>query len=278
VSLYLVDGTFELFRCFHGAPRHRIGGQEVGAVRGLLWTLVSLLRTPDLTHVALAFDRMPRPRPGDAGADALIRGQASLAADVVRALGIVFWPAVRWQADDLLATGAARYAAEVDRLVLCSTDKDLSQCVRGQRVVLLDRIRKRETDEDGVRERFGVAPAQMPDWFALVGDPSDGLAGLPGWGPKAAGAVLTAHGRVEDIPLDPARWGVTLRGAERLAAVLAERRDEAILYRDLSILRTDLPLPQTLADLSWRGAHASLRALARDLEVEDALDAVPRWA
>jgi 5'-3' exonuclease len=288
VKVHLVDGTFELFRCFHGAPRHRLAdGREAGAVRGFLATIVSLLRKPDVTHVAIAFDAgivgAPKRMPDGAedSATALLQTQYHLAEAVVRALDLVMWPmAKRFQADDALATGAARFrrAPGVEQVVVCTTDKDLAQCVEGTRVVLLDRIRDRITDETAVREKFGVPPSRVPDYFGLVGDPSDGIPGIPGWGPKSAAAVLGRYGAVEKIPIDPDDWDVEVRGAARLAANLAARRREAILYRDLSVLRTDVPLGETLEDLEWRGAdRGAIESLAGLLDSDEVLPRVTRW-
>ena len=208
VIVHLVDGTFELFRCFHGAPRASgSDGTEVGAARGFLATIVALLA--DATHVAVAFDSVVAP-PGKAGREpeSLIAHQAPLAAEAVRSLGVTLWPSGRYQADEMLATAAARYHADeaVDQVVICSTDNDFNQCVRGERVVVLDRIRKVVTDEVAVRNRYGVAPSQVPDLFALVGDHSDGLPGVPGWGVKSAAALLRRYGTIDAVPCDPASW------------------------------------------------------------------------
>lgn len=282
MALYLVDGTMELFRCFHGAPRAaNAGGREVGAVRALFATLAALLREDDLTHAAVAFDAVVPPpgRPGTS-ADELIGSQVGLAADVVRALRVPVWPTGRYQADELLATAAYRFAADprLDRVVICSNDKDFHQCVRGHRVVTLDRIRRVVTDEPAVREKYGVAPSQIPDLFALVGDRSDGLPGVPGWGRTSASSVLRHHGTVEAIPVDPADWAVAPRGAARLAASLAERRAEALLCRDLAELRTDLPLRVELDELAWDGADRELvDSLATVLDDDSLAGRVPRW-
>jgi len=282
VKAHLVDGTVELFRCFHGAPRAAgPGGREVGAARGLLATLVALLAEPDVSHVAVAFDSVVAP-PGSARgatAEALIGAQAPLAASIVRALGVTVWPSGRYQADELLATAARLHHddPEVEQVVICATDNDFAQCVRGHRVVLLDRIRRRVTDEEGVRERFGVAPAQIPELFALVGDRSDGLPGVPGWGKQSAAAVLARYPRLEDIPLDGA-WDVPVRGAARLAASLRERWDEALLCRDLSVLRSDLPLRTTPQQLAWQGAdRAAVEALVEVLGDDSAAGRITRW-
>jgi len=280
-KVHLVDGTFELFRCFHAAPRVRApSGREVGAARGLLQTLLRLVRKEGATHLAIAYDSVAPGRPGQVGDDAALRGQFPLAADVTRALGMALWPMVRFQADDALATAAQRYTDHpaVDQIVICSTDRDFAQCVRGARVVLFDRIRKRLTDEHGVRERFGVAPTQIPELFALVGDPSDGLPGIPGWGQKSAATVLGRYPRIEEIPADAATWDVEVRGAARLGKSLEARRSEALLYRNLSILRTDVPLVDTVEDIEWRGAdRAALGALLERIGDDGVLERVPRW-
>jgi 5'-3' exonuclease len=282
-TVHLVDGTFELFRCFHGAPRaDGPDGTEVGACRGLLATLVSLLVRQEVTHIAVAFDSVvaPAKRPGPPTAEALIGAQQPLAADVVRALGIPVWPGGRYQADDVLASGAARLEPDerVTKVVLCTNDNDLAQCVRGDRIVLLDRIRGIVTDEARVLERFGVRPQQIPDLFALIGDRSDGLAGVPGWGPKSAAAVLARYGTVADVPLDHTTWDVTVRGAAGLAASLAERRDEALLTRELSVRHADLPVPATLDVLKWRGAHRDkVAALVARLGDDSVVERIPRW-
>lgn len=268
-TVHLVDGTFELFRCFHGAPRATDAtGAEIGAARALLWTLLKLIRKQGATHLAVAFDLLAPPDRHDGSPDALLRSQGRLATEVTRALGIPVWPAVRNQADDLLASGAARMADRAS-IVICTTDKDLLQCVRGTRVVLWDRIRDRVTDETALMERFGVTPSQIPDRSALVGDPSDGLPGVPGWGHKTAAAVLGVYRSLESIPADPEAWTVPVRGAARLAAALRERWDEARLVRALATLRTDLPVPEDPGVLRWAGPSAALPALAARLGAEE---------
>jgi 5'-3' exonuclease len=191
------------------------------------------------------------------------------------------WPmARRFQADDALATAASWYARDerVEQVVICTTDKDLAQCVEGERVVLLDRIRKTTMNAAGVRERFGVVPASIPDWFALVGDASDGLPGLPGWGARSAAAVLDRYRRIEAVPEDAGDWDVEVRGAARLAETLRARRREAILYRDLSVLRRDVPLRDTLDDLEWCGAdRETLEPLVEMLGEPEVLPRIARW-
>ncbi len=281
--VHLVDGTFELFRCFHGAPRATgPSGDEVGAVRALFATLVALLTRERVTHAAIAFDSViapaaPRDRPTS---EDLIGAQQPLAADVVRALGLPVWPAGRFQADDLLASGAATFARldDVDQVVVCTTDHDLTQCVSSTRVVLLDRIRGVVTDEATVRERFGVEPHQIPDLFGLIGDRSDGIAGVPGWGKVSAAKVLGRYGSIEAIPRSAVDWDVDVRGRERLATALRERRDEALLARDLSILRSDLPVPSEPSAIEWGGARRSLvTQLAGRLGDHAVVERIPRW-
>ena len=288
-KVHLVDGTFELFRCFHGAPRHtNSGGEEVGAVRGLLHTLLSLLkglkaRLDDAgpAYVAVAFDPLPAARGGPTTEPGtLIRRQSALALDAVRALGIPLWPMVRFQADDALATGARRLGADadVDQVVLCTTDTDLFQCIRDRRVVVLDRIRRTTTDETRFRERYGIAPWQFPDYLALVGAPAKGLPGIPGWGPKSAARMLTAHRGIEDFPPDQEDWQAVRRG-DQLAAQFGSRRDEALLVKRLATLRDDLPLDCSLCALAWRGLdHERLRSVVEKADAKDLWKRIERWS
>ena len=287
-KVHLVDGTFELFRCFHGTPRRaNAAGEEVGAVRGLLHTLLSLLkglkpRIDDAVpaYVAVAFDPLPAVRGGptnDPGT--LIRRQSALALDAVRALGIPLWPTVRFQADDALATGARRLGAdtEVDQVVICTTDTDLFQCIRDRRVVVLDRIRKAVTDEARFRARYGIAPWQFPDYLALVGAPAKGLPGIPGWGPKSAARMLGAFARIEDFTTDGEAWRA-VRRSRQLAAEFAARRDEALLVKRLATLRNDLPIDCSLSALKWHGLDAErLRAVVVRAEAVDLWERIERW-
>jgi 5'-3' exonuclease len=289
VKVHLVDGTYELFRAFYGVPpAEDAHGRPVGAVRGMLSTLVSLLREPDVTHVAVAFDHVIESFRNDLfsgyktgeGIDPDLWAQSGPAEEAAAALGIVVWSMVEFEADDALATGAARFrdAPGVEQVVICSPDKDLSQCIVGSRVICRDRRRRLDRNEEGVVEKFGVPPASIPDWLALVGDTADGIPGIPGWGPKSAAAVLARHRTIEAIPDDPGRWAIALRGRERLAASLAGRREEARLYRTLATLRTDVPLSESLADLEWRQPRReALRELCAEIGAEEILDRVPRW-
>jgi 5'-3' exonuclease len=266
MKVHLIDGTFELFRAYYGAPPSETAdGFEVGAVRGLARSLLALLGERNVTHVAIAFDHVIESfrndlytgyKTGD-GIDPSLYAQFGPAEDACRALGIVTWPMVEFECDDALATAAARFAGErdVEQVVICSPDKDLAQCVRGARVVCLDRIRRTTFDEDGVRVKFGVGPKSIPDWLALVGDSADGFPGVPRWGAKSASAVLGAYEHLEAIPDDAREWSVKVRGSDALAASLREHRDDARLFRRLATLREDVPLRESLDDLRWRGAN-----------------------
>ncbi|HET7130630.1 MAG TPA: 5'-3' exonuclease H3TH domain-containing protein [Gammaproteobacteria bacterium] len=284
MKVHLVDGTYELFRAYYGSPpRETADGFEVGAVHGLARSMLALLGDTQVTHVAIAFDHVIESfrnelyagyKTGD-GIDPKLHAQFWPAEDACRALGIVVWPMIELECDDALATAATRFAAlpEVDQVVICSPDKDLAQCVRGARVVCLDRLRGKTLDENGVHAKFGVGPASIPDWLALVGDAADGYPGIPRWGAKSASGVLSAYGRLERIPDDAAAWTVKVRGAAALAQSLTERRSEALLYRTLATLREDAPLAETLAHLEWRGpAPAADSAAVLRLELDGLLE------
>jgi 5'-3' exonuclease len=289
VKVHLVDGTYELFRSYFGAPAATSpSGREVGATRGLLRSLLGLLTGPDVTHVACAFDHVIESFRNDlydgyktsAGVPHDLMAQFELAERATHALGMVVWPMVEFEADDALATAAARFAdaPEVEQVVICTPDKDLAQCVRGKRVVMLDRRRRITLDEDGVKAKFGVRPASMPDWLALVGDSSDGYPGLPGWGPKTASALLTRYGRLEDIPSLEEGWGVAVRGAGGAGQVLRDKRADALLYRQLARLRTDVPLAETLDDLRWQGSRrGALEAVCAEIGETELAARMPLW-
>jgi 5'-3' exonuclease len=280
MKIHLVDGTFELFRSYYGSPSSKTAdGFEIGAVRGLLRSMLALLAEPGVTHVAIAFDHViesfrndlyPGYKTGD-GIDPKLFAQFVPAEDACRALGIVTWPMIEFECDDALAAGAAKFASlpEVEQVVICSPDKDLAQCVIGTRVVCLDRMRRRVLDDPGVRAKFGVGPKSMPDWLALVGDISDGYPGIARWGAKSAASVLAVYEHLERIPDDAAAWSVAVRGADVLAKSLRENRDAALLYRRLATLRTDVPLAESLDDLRWRGAHSGALAALSAAVVDD---------
>jgi len=214
------------------------------------------------------------------GVDTDLLAQFQPAEDAAAALGIVVWSMVEFEADDALAAGAARWrdAPGVEQVVICSPDKDLSQCVVGSRVICRDRLRRVDRDAAGVVQRFGVTPESIPDWLALVGDNADGYPGIPGWGEKSAAAVLARHLHLEAIPDDPSRWGVDVRSKDRLAAALRAGREQALLYRRLATLRTDVPLAETLEDLEWRGARRpELESLCHTIGAPELLERVRRW-
>ena len=289
MKVHLVDGTYELFRTYYGTPPSTSSdGLEVGATRGLLATLLALLRRDDVSHVACAFDNRiesfrndlyPGYKTGE-GIEPALRAQFDLAERATHALGIVVWSMVEFEADDALAAGAARFRIDdkVEQVVICSPDKDMAQCVIGSEVVCLDRRRDIVLDDAGVRSKFGVAPASIPDWLALVGDRADGIPGIPGWGKKTAATLLAHYERLEAIPDDPAEWTFKVRGAERLAEALRSERDAASLYKELATLRVDVPLRETLEDLEWRGARREeLGRLCREIGEGEVMDRVSRW-
>jgi len=286
MQIHLIDGTYELFRAFYAVPpAGGPHGAEVGAARVLFRSLSGWLEAARVTHAAVAFDTVIESfrndlyagyKTGD-GIDPLLFSQFPLAERVTRALGIVTWSMIEFEADDALATFAARAGddARVERVLVVTPDKDLAQCVRGTRVVGLDRHRNLVLDEPGVHAKFGVAPGSIPDYLALVGDAADGIPGVPRWGAKSASTLLARFGKLERIPSDPATWGVKVRGAEALAASLVEWREEAELYRRLATLRLDVPLPETPDDLALRGAdRALMQALADELGDASLLDRV----
>ncbi|MDC0743981.1 5'-3' exonuclease [Polyangium mundeleinium] len=283
--LHLVDATYELFRAYFAQPSRKApDGREVGAVRGLLSTLMVLTR--DATHIACATDHVVRSfrndlyagyKTGD-GLPEELASQFGLAEDAMRALGLVVWPMVEFEADDAIAAAAARFSNEAGQVLIASVDKDLAQCVDGTRVVMLDRKNDNAVlDEDGVAKKFGVKPTSIPDFLALVGDSADGYPGLPGWGEKSAAAVLSVFGTIERIPREASAWGLKVRGAEKLAATLAAREEEARLFKQLATLRTDVPLTEGFADLVYRGAGPELRTLCAELGMPDLVKRVTRW-
>src|SRR5437763_14593043 len=288
MKIYLVDGTYELFRNHFGPPSRKApDGREVGATLGRLRSLLKLLATPGVTHVACAFDHViesfrnglyPGYKTG-AGVDPNLIAQFPLAEEAVSALGLVVWPMVEFEADDALASATARFKHEagVEQIVLCSPDKDLAQLVSGSRIVGWDRRRNLLIDEARVVEKFGVRPPSIPDWLGLVGDAADGLPGIPGRGGKSAAAVLAQNVHVEAIPADPQTWGLSASRAARLAESLAQHWAEALLFRRLAPLREDVPLQETLADLEWQGADARLKEVCHRLGDEKFPGRVPRW-
>ncbi len=282
MQVHLIDGTYELFRHHLGLPAEVAASSRAAGTRGVLRSVLTLI-AEGATHVGVATDTVIESFRNDlwptykssAGIEPALLEQFPLLEDGLRALGVTVWGMVELEADDALAAAAARAAADpaVERVVICTPDKDLAQCVSGSRVVQLDRRAERIRDEDGVRERFGVAPSSIPDYLALVGDSADGFPGLPGWGAKSAGAVLARYGHLEGIPEDAADWDVAVRGAARLAAALAEGREAAELFRVLATLRADAPgvLEEGVGALRWRGPAQGFRELCAELDAPDLL-------
>lgn len=277
LNIHLVDGTYELFRAFYGAHGSAVaGGVEVGAARGIARSMLALVRDPSVTHVACAFDHVIESfrnqlfagyKTGE-GIDPLLYAQFELAERVVSALGIVVWPMIEFEADDAIAAFAARAALEprVERVVICSPDKDLCQCVRGERVVCFDRMRGRVLNEAGVIDKHGVLPASIPDFLALVGDTADGIPGVPRWGAKSAAVVLKRYLHLEQIPPAHTDWDVNVRGALVLSDNLRAQMQDALLFRQLATLREDVPLTDSIDDLQWRGPdEPTLRVVASEL-------------
>jgi 5'-3' exonuclease len=263
MRVFLVDGTYELFRHYYGVPPHRTAeGAEVGATRGVLWSMLRLIEQ-GVTHLGVATDHVIESfRNGlwagyksSAGLDPRLLGQFGLVEVALEAMGVVVWPMVDLEADDALA-GAAAVAADdprVTQVVICTPDKDLGQCVRGARVVQLDRRRQVVYDEAGVTAKFGVGPAAIPDYLALVGDSADGYPGLPGWGARSAATVLAHYGTIEQVPDTAGEWAVTVRNRPALAATLRELRPLALLFKDLATLRVDRTLLEDSDALRWTG-------------------------
>src|SRR5579862_2214846 len=276
VEVYLIDGTYELFRHYYALPHARDrDGRDVGAVRGVLRSLLGMM-TVSATYIGVATDHViesfrnrlwPGYKTGD-GIEPALLAQFPLLEETVSALGVALWPMVEFEADDALAAAAAKAAADprVDRVLICTPDKDLAQSVRGTRIVQMDRRARTIRDEAGVVAKFGVPPASIPDYLALVGDASDGYPGLAGWGAKSAAAVLARYGRLESIPPDWTTWGVNAARPGALAATLMLERDRAFLFRDLATLRTDVTLFQTVDDLRWDGPLPAFPSVARRLD------------
>jgi len=291
VQVHLIDGTYELFRQWFGAPQAQAHGREVGAVRSMIRSFAMLLGKPSpgrsegardrlpMTHVGVAFDHVIESfrndlfagyKTGEGLPEALV-GQFELAERAAAAMGLVVWPMIEFEADDAIATAAHRLAAdpEVERVLITAVDKDMCQCVAQTRVVCWDRFKDQILDEAGVVAKHGVAPASIPDLLALVGDTADGIPGLSGWGKSSAGKLLAVYRHIPAIPDDHTTWTVALRGADRLARELREHRAEATLYRTLATLRTDCPITCDAAALAWRGVNRpALDAICDEIGIE----------
>jgi 5'-3' exonuclease len=263
VVVHLLDGTYELFRYFLAPPAFDRGAPEaLRAVRGVVGSVLGMLEG-GVTHLGVATDHViesfrnalwPGYKTGE-GLDPVLTAQFAPLEAALQALGVVVWPMVEFEADDALAAAADMAAADprVDQVVVCTPDKDLAQCVRGDRIVQLDRRTRELRDEAAVRAKFGVGPASIPDWLALVGDSADGYPGLPGWGPRSAAAVLARYRHLEHVPARAAEWDVPVRGSLRLATTLAEQRERALLFRRLATLRADAPIGTGVDGLRWTG-------------------------
>ena len=288
MKLYLIDGTYELFRNHFGGGPDRItpDGQQVKAVYGLVASTLALLAEPGITHVAAAFDSVvesfrnevfPAYKTGE-GIEPDLLAQFPLAERAMRAIGVTVWPMYDYEADDGLATGARRWVDDVEQVVIMSPDKDMAQLYDDPRIVGYDRRKGAFIDRDAVVDKFGVEPASIPDWLALVGDAADGLPGLPGWGAKSSATILARYGHLEAIPLDASLWDVKIRSADKLAATLRRHMGDALLYRFLAQLRTGVPLPDSLADLEWNGVPRSrYEALCDELGFERLKERPARW-
>ncbi len=286
MNVHLVDGTYELFRHYYAVPsRNDDHGDEVGAMVGVLTSIVSMMRQ-GATHIGVATDHVvesfrndmyPGYKTGE-GIDPALFRQFHPLEKALRALGVVVWAMVDQEADDALAAAAYRAHEDpaVERVFICTPDKDLSQCVRGDTVVQLDRRSGTIRDEAGVREKFGVGPESIPDYLALVGDSSDGFPGVPRWGAKSAAAVLARYVHLDAIPKDASKWDIDVRAAAALATSLRQHWDDAVLFRDLATLRIDHPVFETVEDLRWRGPTDAFGSLCERLGADDLAMAVSR--
>ncbi len=275
MEVHLIDGTYELFRHFYALPSAKDSeGQEVAAVRGVLGSLLGMMQA-GVTYIGVATDHViesfrnqmwPGYKTGE-GVDPALLSQFPLLEETLRALGVVVWAMEEYEADDALASAAflAGQDPRVERVIISTPDKDLAQCVQGKRIVQSDRRRRLERDSSGVVEKFGVEPASIPDYLALVGDTADGYPGLPGWGAKSAAAVLSRFGTLEAIPANARDWQVNVASPTSLSATFNRDRDLAFLFRDIARLRTDLPLFTTVDDLLWQGPAPAFLPLAERL-------------
>lgn len=286
MKLHFVDGTYELFRAHFGAPPKKApNGMEIGATLGLMRSMLLLLSDPQVSHVAVAFDhviesfrnKMYAGYKSSAGVDPVILNQFPLAEKAMSALGLVIWPQVKFEADDAIASAVAKFkkSKTVEQIIICSVDKDLTQMVEGDYVVCWDRRREIVLNELGVKEKFGVMPESIPDFLALVGDSADGYPGIQDWGEKSTSTVLAKYRHLENIPNDPQEIPLGLGRATTLLENLKNNYKDALLFRELSTLRTDVPIKETLNDLKWRGASPRLKNFCREWGMEALLDRVP---
>jgi 5'-3' exonuclease len=277
LDIYLIDGTYELFRHYYALPRSQDSeGREVAAVRGVLASVLGMMKSGGATHLAVATDHVIESFrnelwPGyktSEGIEPELLAQFPLLEEVLSAAGLVVWPMVEFEADDALAAAATAAArdARVERVIICTPDKDLAQCVSGNRIVQLNRRTRVTIDEAGVVEKYGVSPASIPDYLALVGDAADGYPGLRGWGAKSSSAVLAKFLYLESIPADWREWGVKVGSASALADTLSRDMENALLFRKLATLRTDIKLFDDVDELRWNGPTAAFAAVAARLD------------
>jgi 5'-3' exonuclease len=262
MELHLIDGTYELFRAFYGAPKRRSPlGREVGGTYGITAATLAMLAETGASHVAAAFDSVIESWRNDryeayktgAGIDPDLWDQFPLAERAMQAIGVTVWPMYEFETDDALATAAERWADDVDRVVVHTPDKDMAQLYGNPRVIGYKRREREFFDSADVVEKFGVPPESIPDYLALVGDSADGYPGLPGWGAKSSATVLAKFALIEAIPADYEDWGLTVRGGAKLAATLRDHMEDALLFKELATLRRDVPLAESLDDLKWHG-------------------------
>ncbi len=276
MKLYLIDGTYELFRHYYALPSAKDkNGHEVAAVRGVLASVLGMIKE-GATHIAVATDHVIESFRNDLwgdyktgeGIEPDLLAQFPLLEEVVAAAGIALWPMVEFEADDALAAAAVKAVEDkrVEQVIICTPDKDLAQCVSGNRIVQLNRRTRVTIDEAGVIAKFGVPPASIPDYLALVGDSADGYPGLPRWGAKSAATVLAKFHHLESIPLDFRKWGVSVSGAKTLADTLAREMQNALLFRTLATLRTDIHLFDDVDELRWTGETPAYAAIAARLD------------
>jgi 5'-3' exonuclease len=284
MDVHLIDGTYELFRHYFAVPAaHDVNGQEVGAVRGVLTSVLSMIEN-GATHIGVATDHVvesfrndlyPGYKTSEGVAPELL-SQFPIIEEALAAMGVVVWPMVEFEADDALASAAANAAKDdrVTRVLICTPDKDLSQCVVGSRVVQLDRRRNLLRDEDGVVAKFGVKPQSIPDYLGMVGDSADGFPGLPGWGAKAAAQTLSQYPHFEDIPKDWREWHPSIKRARALSETLFNKWTDALLFRTLATLRLDVPVFYTVDDLRWKGPRPDFEECFRRIKSPILLDRV----
>ncbi|MCZ7534083.1 MAG: flap endonuclease [Acidimicrobiia bacterium] len=286
-ALHLIDGTYELFRAHFGAPpRQTPEGWQIGAVHGIIGSTLNLLSEPEVTHVGSAFDTVIESfrntmydgyKTGE-GTPPELHAQFPVAERAMEAIGVTVWSMIEQEADDGLAAAAYKFVDDVDRVIIMSPDKDMTQLFGNPKIVGYDRRSQKLIDADAVREKFGVSPESIPDYLGLVGDTADGFPGLPGWGAKSASTLLARYGHIENIPASEDDWDVKVRGAAKLAATLRDHMDDALLFRDIATLRVDSDIPQNLEDLHWKGVHRErFLALCDELGWESIKTRPTKW-